>query len=86
MEAERIAASFADRDDFVVERLLSFDVPMDPEIAAEKGYHGKVAGTADILVMPDIDANNVLYKTLTIQSRTNCAGVVLAGNTPKALT
>jgi phosphate butyryltransferase len=86
MEAERIAARFADRDDCVVEGPLSFDVAMDPEIAAEKRYRGKVAGTADILVMPDIDAGNVLYKTLTTQSGATCAGVILAGDTPMVLT
>jgi len=86
IEAERIAKHFAGRDDCIVEGPLSFDVAMDPESAAEKKYAGQVAGTADVLIMPDIDAGNVLYKTLTTQSGATCAGVIIAGDTPMVLT
>jgi len=86
VEAERIARRFADRKDCLVEGPLSFDVAMDPDIAREKGYQGRIRGTADILVMPDIDAGNVLYKTLTTQSGATVAGVILAGSLPMVLT
>lgn len=86
IEAERIASHFEDRDDCIVEGPLSFDVAVDPAIAAEKKYSGQIRGTADILVMPDIDAANVLYKTLTVQSGATAAGVVLCGDLPLVLT
>ncbi len=86
IEAARIAEKFADRKDCLVEGPLSFDVAMDPGIAAEKGYKGKIRGTADILLMPDIDAGNVLYKTLTTQTGAPCAGVILCGDMPMVLT
>jgi phosphate butyryltransferase len=86
IEAERTAQRFADRNDCTVEGPLSFDVAMDPAIAHEKHYKGEIQGTADILIMPDIDAGNVLYKSLTTQSGATCAGVILAGNLPLVLT
>jgi phosphate butyryltransferase len=84
--AERIAQRFAERNDCIVEGPLSFDVAMDPAIAHEKHYKGQIQGNADILIMPDIDAGNVLYKSLTTQSGATCAGVILAGNLPLVLT
>ncbi len=86
MEAERIAERFAAREDCIVEGPLSFDVAMDSAIAYEKGYTGQIAGTADILIMPDIDAGNVLYKSLTTQSGATSAGVILGGDMPMILT
>ncbi len=58
---------------------------MDANIAAEKKYKGQIRGTADIMLMPDIDAGNVLYKTLTTQSGATCAGVIIAGSLPMVL-
>ncbi len=86
IEAAELAAVFADRTDCIVEGPLSLDVAMDPAIAHEKKYKGQVAGTADVLIMPDIDAGNVLYKTLTTQSGAVCAGVILLGDMPMILT
>ncbi len=86
MQAADLAARFADRKDCIVEGPLSFDVAMDPACAHEKKYKGKIAGNADILIMPDIDAGNVLYKTLTTQSGAVCAGVILLGDMPMILT
>jgi len=86
IEAERIAEHFVSRDDCIVEGPLSFDVAMDQDIAHEKLYKGTIQGTADILIMPDIDAGNVLYKSLTTQSGATCAGVILCGDMPLILT
>jgi len=85
VEAERIAAYFEERKDCIVEGPLSFDVATNQEIAEEKHYPGRIQGTADILVMPDIDSANVLYKTLTTQSGATAAGVILCGDMPMVL-
>jgi len=86
IEAERIAERFSGREDCIVEGPLSFDVAMDQKIAREKRYRGEIMGTADILVMPDIDAGNVLYKSLTTQSGATAAGIILGGTMPLILT
>jgi len=86
IEAEEIASRFADREDCIVEGPLSFDVAMDPKIAEEKHYSGEIKGNADVLILPDIDAANVLWKTLTTQSGAALAGVILCGDLPLILT
>jgi len=85
VEAAEIAAAYADRRDCLVEGPLSFDVAVDPEIAAEKGYQGKIQGDADVLVMPGIDAGNVVYKSLTVSSGLNTAGVIVGCGIPIVL-
>lgn len=86
IEAAAIASRFAGRDDCIVEGPLSFDVAMDPKIAEEKHYSGQIRGTADLLILPDIDAGNVLWKTLTTQSGASVAGVIMCGAMPLVLT
>jgi len=86
MEAERIARRFDGRNDCIVEGPLSFDVAMDADIAREKKYKGRIMGNADVLLMPDIDAGNVAYKSLTTQSGATVAGVILCGDIPMVLT
>lgn len=86
VEAEGLAARFKDRPDCVVEGPLSFDVATDSDSAEEKHYEGVIRGDADILLMPDIDAGNILYKTLTTQSGATVAGVIVAGDMPIVLT
>jgi butyrate kinase len=86
IEAKDIAEEYLDRTDIVLEGPLSFDVAMNHDIAVEKGYPGKIKGNADVLIMPDIDAGNILYKTLTTQSGAICAGIILAGDVPVILT
>jgi len=86
IKAGRIAGRFSSRSDCIVEGPLSFDVAMDQDIAHEKHYQGEIRGTADILIMPDIDAGNVLYKSLTTQSGAISAGVILCGDMPLVLT
>ena len=86
VEAERIASHFTERTDCIVEGPLSFDVAMEPAAAREKHYPGKIQGDADILIMPDIDAGNMLYKALITQSGATAAGVILCGDMPLILT
>jgi butyrate kinase len=86
VDAQTLAARFEGRADCVVEGPLSFDVAMDPASAVEKGYAGEIRGSADVLIVPNIDAGNILYKTLTTQSHATAAGVILFGDQPMALT
>ena len=53
---------------------------IDAESAAIKGLQGSVAGDADIMIMPDIEAGNTFYKTITLLANAQVAGW-LAGTT-----
>lgn len=83
--AAELAEAYRGRDDCVVEGPLSLDVAMDPHSAAEKGYRGQIQGNADMLLMPDIEAGNVVYKTLTVSSGAYLAGAVVGGGIPIVL-
>ena len=85
-EAHEFASVYADRDDVIVEGPLSLDVAMDPHSAREKNYPGKIKGNADILLMPDIEAGNVVYKSLTVSSGAYLAGVIMGAGVPIVLT
>ena len=51
--------------DCIVDGPFALDNAISKEAAEHKGIKSVVAGDADILLMPDIEAGNVLYKSLT---------------------
>ena len=65
---------------------LAFDNAIDAAAAVEKHILSDVAGKADILVVPDIEAGNMLVKQLTFLSGAAAAGVVLGARVPIVLT
>ncbi|MBD3180603.1 MAG: butyrate kinase [Candidatus Latescibacteria bacterium] len=86
MQAGEMAVEYVDREDCIVEGPLSLDIAMDPRSAKEKHYRGQIKGNADILIMPDIEAGNVVYKSLTVSSGAYLAGVIIGGGVPIVLT
>jgi phosphate butyryltransferase len=72
--------------DAVVDGPFGLDVAISAEAAAIKGIGGQVAGDADILLMPGIDAGNVLYKSISILAGGAVAGVVGGARVPIILT
>jgi phosphotransacetylase/acyl dehydratase len=65
---------------------LAFDNAVSAEASSIKGIHSPVAGNADILVVPDIESGNMLYKQLRYFSGANGAGIVLGAKVPIILT
>jgi len=65
---------------------FAFDNALDPEKARTKGIGGDVAGNANIIIVPNIETGNVLYKSITCIQRQDAAGVVLGGTCPIVLT
>jgi phosphate acetyltransferase len=65
---------------------LAFDNAIDPEAARIKGITSPVAGHAQILVVPDLEAGNMLAKNLTFLARADAAGIVLGARVPIVLT
>jgi phosphate acetyltransferase len=65
---------------------LAFDNAIDPEAAAIKGIRSEVAGRAQILVVPDLEAGNMLAKNLTFLLKADAAGIVLGARVPIVLT
>jgi phosphate acetyltransferase len=65
---------------------LAFDNAISPEAARIKGIKSPVAGQAQILVVPDLEAGNMLAKNLTFLSKADAAGIVLGARVPIILT
>jgi phosphate acetyltransferase len=65
---------------------LAFDNAISPEAAHIKGINSPVAGRAEILVVPDLEAGNMLAKNLTFLSGADAAGIVLGARVPIILT
>jgi phosphate acetyltransferase len=65
---------------------LAFDNAIDPEAARIKGIQSAVAGSAQILVVPDLEAGNMLAKNLVYMAKADSAGIVLGARVPIILT
>jgi phosphate acetyltransferase len=65
---------------------LAFDNAISPKAARIKGIKSPVAGKAQILVVPDLEAGNMLAKNLTFLSGADAAGIVLGARVPIILT
>jgi phosphate acetyltransferase len=70
----------------VLDGPLAFDNAIDPEAASIKGIKSPVAGKAQILVVPDLEAGNMLAKNLTFLAKADAAGIVLGARVPIILT
>ena len=70
----------------VLDGPLAFDNAISPEAAKIKGIQSPVAGKAQILVVPDLEAGNMLAKNLIFLSKADSAGLVLGARVPIVLT
>ena len=65
---------------------LAFDNAIDVEAARIKGIKSEVAGRAQILIVPDLEAGNMLAKNLAYFAKADSAGIVLGARVPIVLT
>lgn len=65
---------------------LAMDNAISREAAAIKGIVSQVAGDADVLLVPDLEAGNILAKQLTFMAQADAAGIVLGARVPIVLT
>ena len=70
----------------VLDGPLAFDNAIDVEAARIKGINSEVAGRAQILLVPDLEAGNMLAKNLAYFAKADGAGVVLGARVPVVLT
>lgn len=70
----------------IVEGPYALDNAVDKEAAEIKGIQGEVAGDADLLVTPQIESGNILYKTLVYLAGADSAGLITGATHPIVLT
>ena len=66
----------------IIDGPLAFDNAVSLESAQHKGIRSEVAGDTDLLLMPDIEVGNVLYKSLVFFARAKVAAVILGARVP----
>lgn len=84
-----ILAKMAERGQITggdVDGPLAMDNAVDPGAARAKGLTGLVAGRADILVAPNLEAGNMIAKELSFLAHAEAAGVVMGAQVPVILT
>lgn len=72
--------------DIIVDGPLAFDNAVSKKAAKHKGIKSPVAGEADILLVPNIEAGNILYKSLVFYGEQPSASVVLGAKVPLVIT
>ena len=65
---------------------LALDNAIDPQAARIKKLDSPVAGRANVLIVPDLEAGNMLAKSLTFLAGADAAGIVLGAKVPVILT
>ena len=84
----RALQEMAERGEFgdcVVQGPLALDLALSAEAGAVKGVTGPVVGAADVLIMPDLETGNVLYKALIHLAGAASAGIVVGARCPIVL-
>ena len=83
-------AKMADRDQYtptcIVDGPFALDNAISPAAAEHKRISGPVAGQADVLLVPDIEAGNILVKSFVYAGGASVAGVLIGARTPIVLT
>ena len=70
----------------IVDGPLAFDNAISAEAAQDKGIASPVSGDVDVVLAPDLDAGNILFKNLEYLANAKVAGVVLGAKAPVVLT
>ncbi len=70
----------------IIDGPLAFDNAISLESAHHKGIKSEVAGETDLLLMPDIEVGNVLYKSLVFFAKAKVASIILGASAPIVLT
>jgi phosphate acetyltransferase len=70
----------------LVDGPLAFDSAISADAARDKGIVSPVAGDVDVVVVPDLDAGNILSKNLEYLASAKMAGIVMGASVPVVLT
>lgn len=66
----------------LVDGPLPLDVALDPDRAQQRGIDGPVAGQADIVIVPNVEAGNIAAKAILYLGKGHMAGVVVGARVP----
>lgn len=85
-DAYALKEFYKEDTELLVDGPLSFDIAISKESAEHKGYKGIIAGDADVLLVPSLEAGNFLGKSFTYMAGADSAGIILGAKCPVILT
>lgn len=86
IDADELKVRFKDAENFIIDGPLQYDLAISESAVEIKGLDSPVAGAADILIAPALDAGNVLYKSLVYSAGANVAAIIVGAKVPIVLT
>ena len=86
LTADRLTKRFKNYEEATVYGPISLDLSLSEAAVASKRFTGPIAGDANILVVPNIDVGNVLYKTFLLFGDATIGGTIVGTNVPIVLT
>ena len=72
--------------DAIIEGPMGLDMALSARAAEIKGVQSQVSGQVDLILAPDLNAGNMLFKSFIYAAKAECAGVVLGAKVPIVLT
>lgn len=88
VDADALAQMDVENFDYncTIEGPLQYDLAISKAAADHKGLRSNVAGDADILIAPGIEAGNILYKSLVYSAGASVASIIMGASVPIVLT
>ncbi len=86
VEAKAIVEELKSSDEYYIGGPFSIDIAVSHESATTKNVNHVVAGDADILIFPNMEAGNTFYKSTTFLANATPAGLILGAKNPIVLT
>jgi phosphate butyryltransferase len=86
VEAKNIVEQLREDERFYIGGPMSIDIAVSHEAAETKGISHIVAGDADVLIFPNIEAGNTFYKSTTFFGNATPVGLILGASNPIVLT
>lgn len=84
--AKEVTEHFSESKEVTVFGPISLDLALSKEAVAHKRFTGPIEGDADILIVPNIDVGNVLYKSLVLFGKAVTGGTIVGTKVPIVLT
>ena len=79
LEQEVVKRIRQDHPDLLIDGELQLDAAINPRIGTKKAPNSKVAGSANVLIVPDLNTGNILYKAMEQFGNFTSAGPILQG-------
>lgn len=86
VDADELKTHFSNNENLIIDGPLQYDLAISKSAAEIKGLDSPVAGEADILIAPALDAGNVLYKSLVYAANAKVAAMIVGAKVPIVLT